>query len=250
ISSNPNSNILTEVEMGLTGLLLKPDIKLDIFFPANPAIKDEFQSYFSDQENRALQAFNLIARRSFAPGAGKEAIGRQLTTGVQNTAQELLFNQLNNVLSSLNLNFVDINFRSLSEANASFNLFNNRIIINAGIVDNRSTNQLSPLNLSSSSIGREVEILGLIKKDGTLVGKLANKPPTQQSIFANPGIDQNINVTSLGLIYSQQFDSFKEFIQKLTGKYKRDQKKKQIDGMPVQTKPSLTTEAVKKQQRK
>ncbi|MNZ94523.1 hypothetical protein D3C78_1136340 [compost metagenome] len=58
-----------------------------------------------------------------------------------------------------------------------------------------------------------------------MVGKLANKPPTQQSIF-NTGINQNTNVTSVGLIYTQQFDSFKEFLQKITGKNRRDEKKK------------------------
>ena len=246
---NPNSSVQTEVEMGLTGLLLQPDIKLDIFFPANPGIKEEFQSYFNDQENRALQAVNLILRRSFAPGAGKEAIGRQLTTGVQNTAQELLFNQINNVLSSLNLNFVDINVRSFSEANASFNLFNDRVIINAGIVDNRNVNNLTFSNFSGNEIGREIEILALIKKDGTLVGKLANKPPTIQSAFANPGIDQNANVTSIGLIYSQQFDTFKEFLQKLTGQYKKKQKAT-IDGLPILRKPSKVKETVKKQVQK
>lgn len=246
---NPNSSVQTEVEMGLTGLLLQPDIKLDIFFPANPVIKDEFQSYFNDQENRALQAVNLILRRSFAPGAGKEAIGRQLTTGVQNTAQELFFNQINNVLSSLNLNFVDINVRSFSEANASFNLFNDRIIINAGIVDNRNVNNLTFSNFSGSDIGREIEILALIKKDGTLVGKLANKPPTVQSVFTNPGIDQNANVTSVGLIYSLQFDTFKEFLQRLTGQYKKN-RKATIDGIPILKEPSKVKETVKKQVQK
>ncbi|RZK45747.1 MAG: translocation/assembly module TamB, partial [Pedobacter sp.] len=247
-SNGTNASVLTEVEMGLTGLLLQPDIKLDIFFPANPAIKEEFQAYFGDQQNREVQAVSLIVRRSFAPGTGKEAIGRQLTTGIENTAQELFFNQINNIVSSLNLNFVDINVRSFSEANATFNFLNDRIIINLGIVDNRSTNSFTPINLASGGIGREAEILGLIKKDGTLVGKLANKPPTQQNIFANPGIDQNANVTSVGLIYSQQFDTFKEFLQKLTGRYKKQQEQKmKIEGIPVQAKPSETKEAIKKQ---
>ncbi len=248
--TSTTASVLTEVEMGLTGLLLQPDIKLDIFFPANPAIKEEFQSYFSDQQNREIQAVSLIVRRSFAPGTGKEAIGKQLQSGIENTAQELFFNQFNNVLSSLNLNFVDINVRSFSEANATFNFFDDRIIINAGIVDNRSTNSFTPIDLNSNAIGREVEILGLIKKDGTLVGKLANKPPTQQNIFANPGIDQNANVTSFGLIYAQQFDSFKEFLQKISGKYKRDLQKKGTDTIIPKLAPSTTKQEVNKQKPK
>jgi hypothetical protein len=230
--TNANERVLTEVEMGLTGSLLKPDIKLDIFFPSNPAIKEEMQSYFNDDNNRNLQALSLIIRRSFAPGTGKEALGKQLTSGVASTATELLFNQFNNVLSSLNLDFVDINIRSLSEANASFRFFNERVILNAGIVDRRSTNDLSPIGFSRNNVGGEVEVLGLIKKDGTLIGKLANKPPTQQNNFFNTGISQNNNVTSMGLIYTQQFDSFREFLRKITGQYKKTQKQKESEERP------------------
>ncbi|TKC65022.1 translocation/assembly module TamB [Pedobacter hiemivivus] len=226
---NPNDRVPVEVEMGLSGLLLRPDIKLDVFFPSNPAIKEEMQTYFNDDNNRNLQALSLIIRRSFAPGTGREGLGKQLTSGVASTATELLFNQFNNVLSSLNLDFVDINIRSLSEANASFRFFENRIILNAGIVDKRTTNSdLSPIGFDSENVGGEVEVLALIKKDGTLVGKLANKPPTQQSVF-NIAQSQNTNVTSFGLIYTQQFDSFKEFFQKITGKLRRDEKKKLAD---------------------
>ena len=227
-SNNAAERVLTEVEMGLSGLLLKPDIKLDIFFPSNPAIKEELQAYFNDPNNLNLQAFSLIIRRSFAPGNGEEDIGKQLTSGVTSTATELLFNQFNNVLSSLNLDFVDINIRSFSEANASFKFFNDRIVLNAGIVDRQSTNDLS-IGFDKSKVGSEVEILALLKKDGTLIGKLANKPPTQQSIFINSGVNQNTNVTSVGLIYSQQFDNFRELLQKISGQYKRNQRKKQAE---------------------
>jgi hypothetical protein len=241
--TNANERVLTEVEMSLTKSLLKPDIKLDIFFPSNPAIKEEMQSYFNDDNNRNLQALSLIIRRSFAPGTGKEALGKQLTSGVASTATELLFNQFNNVLSSLNLNFVDINIRSLSEANASFRFFNERVIVNAGIVDRRSTNDLSPIGFSRNNVGGEVEVLGLIKKDGTLVGKLANKPPTQQNNFFNTGLSQNNNVTSLGLIYTQQFDSFGEFLRKITGQYKKTQKQKEAEQRPEPAKAPVLPSA-------
>jgi hypothetical protein len=224
-SNSGNDRVLTEVEMGLSGLLLKPDIKLDIFFPSNPGIKEEFQAYFNDSNNMNLQALSLIIRRSFAPGTGAD-IGEQLTSGVTSTATELLFNQFNNVLSSLNLDFVDINIRSFSEANASVKLFKDRIVLNAGIVDRRSNSDLSLIGFSKNNVGGEVEILALIKKDGSLVGKLANKPPTQQNVFITSGLNQNNNVTSLGLIYSQQFDTFREFVQKMSGEYKRNQQKK------------------------
>jgi hypothetical protein len=247
-TSNVNERVQTEVEMGLTGFLLQPDIKLDIFFPANPVIKEKLQSYFNDGNNLNTQALSLIIQRRFAPGSGKENLGQQLGSVGTSTATELLFNQFNNLLSALNLNFVDINIKSLNEGSASVKLFDGRIIINAGIIDTKSTNDLSPIGFSKGNVGHEVEILALIKKDGTLVGKLANKPPTQQSIFVNPGTDQNLN--SLGLIYSQQFDSFNEFLQKITGKYKREQKKKAAEKAKLTIDKEAIMNESKKNQKK
>lgn len=246
-TSNVNEIVQTEVEMGLTGLLLQPDIKLDIFFPANPAIKEKLLSYFNDGNNLNTQALSLIIQRRFAPGSGQENIGQQLGSIGTSTATELLFNQFNNLLSALNLNFVDINVRSFNEASASFKLFDGRVILNAGIMNTQNANDL---RFSKDNVGREVEILALIKKDGTLIGKLANKPPTQQSIFANPGIDQNTNVNSLGLIYTQQFDSFSEFIQKVTGKYKKEQKKKEAEkAKQLLNKDAIINESKKSQKK-
>ncbi len=249
-SSASDERVQTEVEMGLTGLLLKPDIKLDIFFPANPAKKEEFQSYFNDGNNLNTQALSLIIQRRFAPGTGKQNLGQQLGTIGTSTASELIFNQINNVLSSLNLNFVDINIQSANEASATFKLLNDRIVINAGIVDKNKGSTDYSIGLFKDNVGKEVEILGLIKKDGSLVGKLANKPPTQQSIFANPGVNPNTNVTSLGVIYTQQFDTFKEFIQKISGKYRRDQKKKEAEAKEKLDKEAILNESKKSNDKK
>ncbi|WP_243718076.1 translocation/assembly module TamB domain-containing protein [Pedobacter changchengzhani] len=247
-SSNANQRVNTEVEMGLTELLLKPEIKLNINFPSQPAIKEELQTYFSDQNNVNLQALSLIIRRSFAPGNGGQSIANQLQSTVSSTATELVFNQFNNVLSSLNLNFVDFNVKSLSEASASLKFFNDRLIINAGIVDRNSLNDFSVIDFSKNNVGSEVEALFLIRKDGTLTGKVANKPPTQQSIFLNSGISPTANVTSLGIIYTQQFDTFKEFIQKITGSYRKNLKRKQAEN-PIKTNKSVPKEVIMKQTR-
>ena len=85
-----------------------------------------------------------------------------------------------------------------------------------------------------------LSILGLIKKDGSLVGRVANKPPTIQSIFANPGIDPYKNITSIGMIYSKQFDTFAELMQKISGKYRKEQKRKEAE----KKKKKLNKEAI------
>lgn len=249
-SSNAQERVQVEVEMGLSGLLMKPDIKLDIFFPANPAVKEELQAYFNDGNNLNTQALSLIIQRSFAPGTGKDNIGQQLSSVGTNTATELIFNQFNNLLSSLNLNFVDINIRSFNEASASFKLFNNRVIVNAGIVDNTKASTDYTIGLFRNNVGREVEVLGLIRKDGTLIGKLANKPQTQQSVFVNPGVDPTANITSVGLIYTQQFDSFTEFMKRITGKYKKEQERKRAERGQRLNKEAIMIESKKNPKKK
>jgi len=92
-------------------------------------------------------------------------------------------------------------------------------------------------------------MLALIRKDGTLIGKIANKPPTQQSIFANT-INPNVNVTSLGLIYSQQFDTFREFLQKITGEYRRNEKRKQAEQQNKKPKQLVNKEAILNEEKK
>ena len=228
---------------------MSPEIKLDIFFPANPAIKEELQSYFNDGNNLNTQALSLIIQRRFAPGTGADNLTEQLGSVGTGTATDLIFNQLNNVLSSLNLNFVDINIRSINDASASFKFFNDRIILNAGIVENSRSSTDNTIGFTTN-VGREVEILGLIKKDGSLVGRIANKPPTIQSIFANPGIDPYKNITSIGMIYSQQFDTFAELMQKISGKYRKEQKKKAAEKQTKKINKDAILEKTEKSQNK
>ncbi len=239
-SNNVAQSTQTEVEMGLSGLLMKPDIKLDISFPANPAIKEDLQTYLNDGNNLYTQALSLIIQRRFAPGTGSD-LSQQLSAAGAGTASDLFFNQLNNVFSNLNLNFVDINIRSLNEANASFKFFNDRIIVNAGITDVNKSIADNTIG-SRNEVGREVEILALIKKDGSLLAKIANKPPTIQSVFLNPGVDPYKNIMSIGITYNQQFDSFGEFLRKITGKEKQSGKQPIATSQNKQNKEAVKEE--------
>lgn len=252
-----NDRVQVEVEMGLSGLLMHPDIKLDIFFPLNPVYKNDLQSYLNDGNNLYTQALSLIIQRRFVSKTGKNDIAQQFGSIGKSTLSEALLNQFNNIISSLNLNFVDINIKSTREASASFKFFNDRIILNAGLVNNtNNANNVNDVNKTTenrpndykTSIGREVEIQGLIKKDGSLIGKLANKPPTIQSMFTNPG-DPSANINSFGLIYSQQFDSFGEFFKKIIGKYQKELKEKDAAKQHKKEQEAILNENKKKQKR-
>lgn len=202
--------VIARAEMELNGNLMRPGINFGLDFPADPYVKDELQSYLSDVNNVNQQALSLIVRRSFIPGSNTD-LGRELNSTLLSAGTELAFNQLNTIISqSLNLNFIDLNIRSLNDASASLRFFNDRLIFTGGITDLRNQ-RLNDLNVFSERIATDAELLYLIRKDGRLVLRGSNKLNTRHFLL-NPSDEY---ISALGLIYRQEFDTFGEFFNKL-----------------------------------
>ncbi|OYZ48631.1 MAG: hypothetical protein B7Y19_07055, partial [Sphingobacteriales bacterium 24-40-4] len=217
-----DQRVLAEAVMNLSGPLLTPNISFDINFPADASIKDELQSYLSDVNNTNQQALSLIVRRSFA--AGKAADFGFATSTFISAGTELFFNQLNTILTqSLNLNFVDLNIRSLNDASASFRFLNDRLILTGGITDraNRRGN-FSEFNVigGGTSVARDVEALYLIKKNGDLVLRASNKINSRS--FLNNNLSNDEYVSAIGLVYRKDFDTFNELLGILVGKQRKE----------------------------
>src|SRR5690606_15793091 len=161
-----DQRVLAQAQMILSGSLMQPDITFGLNFPNDPYVKDELQSYLSDVNNVNQQTLSLIVRRSFTPGSATD-LSREPNTTLLSAGTELAFNQLNNLIAqSLNLNFVDLNIRSLNDASASVHLFNNRLIFTGGVTDRRN---LTDLNVFGNYIATDAELQYLIRKDGRLV---------------------------------------------------------------------------------
>lgn len=210
--------VLAEAIMNLNGNLTQPDISFDINFPTDTKVKDELQSYFNDVNNKNTQALSLIVRRSFSPNTGSVNV-QAVNSTLFSAGTELFFNQLNNILAqSLNLNFVDLNIRSLNEASASLRLLEDRLIITGGVTDRRT--ELNDLNFIGSSVARDVELLYLLRKDGSLNARASNRPNNRN--FLNP---DNEYISALGLVYRQDFENLREFLRALIGKRRRDERR-------------------------
>lgn len=203
--------VIARAEMALNGNLLRPGINFSLDFPADPYVKDELQGYLSDVNNVNQQALSLIVRRSFIPGSNTD-LGRELNSTLLSAGTELAFNQLNTIISqSLNLNFIDLNIRSLNDASASLRFFNDRLVFTGGITDLRNQ-RLNDLNVfSNERIATDAELLYLIRKDGRLVLRGSNRLNTRHFLL-NPTDEY---ISALGLIYRQEFDTFEEFFNKL-----------------------------------
>lgn len=212
-----DQRVMAQAEMSLNGNLLHPDISFGIRFPTDSYIQDELQSYLSDINNVNQQALSLIVRRSFAPGTGTD-LTRELNSTVLSAGTELAFNQLNNIISqSLNLNFVDFNIRSFNEASASLRLWNNRLILTGGVTDRRA--ELNDFNVFGKEVVSDIEALYLIRKNGNLLLRASNRLSNRN--FLNPTDEY---ISAIGLVYRQEFDTFKEFLRRLLffGRNKED----------------------------
>jgi hypothetical protein len=231
-ASEDNQKVASEAVMNLSGPLMTPNISFDINFPANAYIKDELQSYLSDVNNTNQQALSLIVRRSFAGSADQNnGIGGLATSTVISAGSELFFNQLNTILSqSLNLNFVDLNIRSLNEAGASFRFLKDRLILTGGFTNRlNSTSTFSDFSVigGNSLIAREVEAIYLLNKNGDWVLRASNKLDNRS--FLGNLTANNEYISAVGLVYRKDFDSFKELLGILVGekrKEDRSEKKK------------------------
>ncbi len=219
--------VLAEAVMNLSGYLLKPDITFDVNFPADASVKDEFQSYFSDVNNTTNQALSLILRRGFfATQTDQKSIGLANLAGdtFVKAGSELFFNQLNTIIRSLNLIFIDLNFKSLNEASASFRFLNDRLIITGGVTDRKSKDgAFSDFNvLGIGDAARDLELQYLIKKDGSLVLRVSNRLNNQN--FLNTAEVEYVN--GVGLVYRQDFDNLNEFLRVLIRKKRREERQK------------------------
>lgn len=207
---NPE-RVLAQANMILKGQLSQPDITFDINFPQNPGVKDELQGYFSDANNVNQQALSLIVRRSFTPGTQSD-FGKEVNNTLLSAGTEIAFNQINNIIAqSLNINFFDINIKSLNDASASLRLFNDRLVLTGGISDRRSQ-ALTDLNVFSDRVSTDAEAMFYLRKDGRLVLRASNRLNTRNFLLSP---NDGEYISAFGLLYRQEFNSFSEFIKRL-----------------------------------
>lgn len=230
--------VQTEAIMNLSGSLSQPDISFDINFPTDAYIKEELQSYFSDVNNKNTQALSLIVRRSFSPNTGMVNV-QAVNSTLKNAGTELVVNQFNNILAQwLNWNFLDLNIRSFNEASASLRVLNDRLIITGGVT---GRSDLNDYTIIGNEVTRDVEMLYLIQKDGSLTARISNRLNNRNFLNLNP--DQEY-ISAVGLVYRQDFETFGEFLRALIGKKRRDERRQQPMPSPSPVTPPTPSTAI------
>lgn len=217
-----NERVLAEAEMILNGSLLNPDINFGLEFPNNTGIKTELQGYLDNEDNESQQVINLVVRNNFNGSSGA-GIGFT-NSDLLGSGLELAFSKLNNIISqSLNIKNLDINVRSQSEIGGSYSFFDNRLKISGNFVNNKYNvdNMLDNniLNSSFTDLTRDLEMTYNINRDGTFVAKVFQRP-TNRDFF---NLNRDIYVNGFGLVFTQEYDTFAEFIRNIFAKRRQQQ---------------------------
>ncbi|TWR28474.1 translocation/assembly module TamB [Mucilaginibacter achroorhodeus] len=244
-----NKQVLVQAELILTKTLLQPNIDFDFTFPVDPSIKDDLATYLSDNANRSQQALSVIVRRSFASGTGSN-LSDQVVGTAQQAVSEFAFNKLNSFISQSNIKNFDLNIRSLTDASATFRLWNDRVLLNGNLYSTSGSNDLfnarqSFFNTDFRQLTKDFEIQYLIRKDGNLRAKYSYRALNNTTL--NTLNDQLLPqyVNGVGLIYQRDFDTFGEFFRNIFRQSRRNRQpvtpspvpKTTID-TPTPTKPS------------
>lgn len=217
-----------EVLMHLSQNLMNPEIGFDVKLPSvDEAVRTQVKSAMGTTDELNKQVFALIVLNRFLPSdataASSEAGGLGGATSA--TGTELLSNQLSNWLSSFSRNLdLGVNWRTGDlisqdevELAVSTAMFNDRLLLttNVGVAYGQggtsdNTNQL---------IG-DFSLEYILTQDG----KLRFKAFSQSNDRNLNQVDQAQTTQGAGLAYREEFDTLKEFMQKLGRIFSRKKK--------------------------
>lgn len=222
-----------DLKLRMKNAMMNPTISFDIVLPtADEDTKNKVKSvlYVSGKDENIQelnkQVFSLLVLNSFVAPQGAESSYGHASVGAT-TSSELLSNQLSNMLSKISNDFdVGINYHPGDELSSqelelalSTQLFNDRLILdgNFGVADRAGVS--SEAQNTNNLIG-DISLEYKITKDGKLRAKAFNN--SNQYSF------QNVNspyTQGLGLSYKEEYDTGKEFWQKLFDRFRSKSKK-------------------------
>jgi len=216
-SPKGSQQVLVQANLIITKSLLKPNIDFDFNFPTDPQIKEDVNTYLSDNNNRSQQALSVIVRRAFAPGTGSD-FGNQVVNTAYNALTEFAFNKLNSLISQSNIKGFDLNIKSPSDASASLKFMNERLVFNGSLFNNRgsstSFNNNSLLNSDFNKLTKDFEALYRIRQDGNLTARYSYRVLNNNTLNAADQLTVQY-VNGVGLVYQRDFDNFKDFFRNI-----------------------------------
>jgi hypothetical protein len=216
-----SQRIPVECKIILTGDLMRPDINLNIEFPAlEERLKDELQQFFATPEDLNRQMLSLLVLGKFyTPDFVRGTYEPSATGMIGNTASDLFSKQLSNWLSQINKD-VDIGFNYRPgnqitndeiELALSTQIFNDRVSINGNIGNNTN-----PKNLNNSEVIGDFDINVKLTRNGKLQLKAYNRA-NNNLIYETALYTQGI-----GISYKENYNTFSELLKNFFSLFRKE----------------------------
>jgi hypothetical protein len=194
-------------EINLTDDLLSPDITYNILVPSSSQVQDVINMMTMEQKN--MQFLSLLLMNSFF---AQDDMAQNINA---NASLEVLSNQLNNILSQMNLPVdVGVNIRGSDASNdakefeleLSRALFNNRVLVNVnGSSDFGGTAATTNQN---SDFAGDVSVELKLNEQGTFRIKGFSRTNN------NPLKETRDNTQGISLFYTKEFNTWREFFRR------------------------------------
>lgn len=198
----------------INGKLSNPQIGFNIDIPdLDPTTQTLVQAALSTEEKQLKQFLALLLSGSFVPDEQSGIVNN--TTLLYSNASEIMANQVNTIFRQLDIP-LDLGFNyqpgtggvDIFDVAISTQLFNNRVTINGSI-----GNQEYATSSSNSDLIGNVDIEIKLNKNGGLRLNIFSHAADRYSNY----LDQTQR-NGAGIVYQQDFDTFREFFRKLLRK--------------------------------
>ena len=208
-NSSFNTKVPVEVIIGVRGDLTSPEPDFNIEFPTvSNVLKSEIQYKLNDKDVRQTQALYLLSSGTFLSPEGVSQ--SDFSGSLFETASSILGGiiQSDDEKFKVGLNFIGADRRIGKETDGRFvatisSKINDRVTINGKL-------GVPFGGINESAIVGDVEVLFRVNEDGTLNLRLFNKENDINYVGQGIGYTQG-----LGVSYEVDFDTFKEFVNKI-----------------------------------
>ncbi len=190
-----------------TGKLSNPQMNLSMDIPdLDPTTKGRVETALNTEDKVMKQFVSLLLSGSFLPDEQSGIVNN--TTLLYSNASEMLANQVNNILKQLDIP-LDIGFnyqpgtnqKDMFDVAVSAQLFNNRVTVNGNLGNKQYVGG------SNNDLAGDIDVEIKVDKAGKFKVNLFSHSADQ---FTNY-LDQTQR-NGAGLVYQQEFDTFREFI--------------------------------------
>lgn len=214
-TSSVSSRRTVDCLIKMTGPLMNPNLSFGIEIPdLDPLTKSRVDAALNTEDKTIKQVMSVLVSNSFIPDIQSSIVNN--STLLYSNATEVLSNQINKIFNQLDIP-VDLSFnyqpgqngRDIFDAAVSAQLFNNRVIINGNIGNARYTN-------STSDVVGDFDAEIKLDDKGRFRLKLFSHSADQFSNYLD-----NSQRNGGGLVYQEEFTTFRELINSIFGSRKK-----------------------------